>query len=89
MNISLEEMSTRMMEALLANPHILEADDVRHWDGLHIAKGLQRALAETAIELAITMNDAIVDHQNVKAMEAMKHVGLQQCTGTATVGKPE
>jgi len=85
MNISLEEMSTRMMEALLANPRILEEDDVRHWDGLHITKGLQRALAETSIELSLTMNDAIVDFQNRQAMEAMKQVGLQQCTG----GKPE
>jgi hypothetical protein len=81
MSLNLEETSVRLLAGLLANPSMVKWESSMDWEG-NVDPGKRVILARAAVDMALSLNDIIVDFQNVKAMEAMQKFNAMNGAGT-------
>jgi hypothetical protein len=81
MSLNLEETSVRLLAGLLANPSITDWESTMD----HVdpdKRVLRLILTRAAVDMAMALNDIIVNVQNVKAMEAMQKCSAMNGAGT-------
>jgi hypothetical protein len=81
MSLNLEETSVRLLAGLLANPEIVSRGRSIDMEG-NMLTDQKILLSSAAVDMALALNDVIVNFQNVKAMEAMQKFNAADSAGT-------